>query len=301
MAQALDMSLVPSEFSGVHEPFWAQTLQQSLHPTNMAIENWQATSMFSHNPIPASSLGTTIDPGHSPQACSAGLITENIQSALASPSLSHSPRSITPSESHYMEEFKPMIEYNAQTSAQTPHAPLWYQNLNEDADTVNSLNPVEHVGSHEALQALLSTVSSPNAPVADHFGTIEGENTAESRRRSSLPILTPTTPTSLEDKKRIMEEKVKLTRQRQPKPVGQLEKPICPICKKDFSRKHNLQQHIERIHKGQAKQHPCQYCDLAFKRAADLLRHFKSVRNCFYSYLHELMRLETFGREAIPL
>jgi uncharacterized Zn-finger protein len=280
MAQAIDGSLVSSDFHGVEEPFWAQTLQ-SLQPANMAIQNWQATSMFNHPPISTPSLSTAMDSGHSPQPCVTGMMTDNLHSLLASPSLTPSPRSITPSEPHSMDEFKPLIDYTTQTATPTPRDPVWYQNLNEDPDTVSPLNPVEPLGSNEAFQALLSTVSSPNAPVADHFGTTEGDNTAESRRRSSLPVLLGTIPTSLEDKKRSMEEKVKLTRQRQPKLLGSLEKPICPTCNKDFSRKHNLQQHIERIHKPQAKAHQCQYCTLAFKRAADLLRHFRSVSHWF--------------------
>jgi uncharacterized Zn-finger protein len=254
--------------------FWTEALQSQIQPTSIPVDGWTPISLFQPQQISAISLSPHI--GSVQPHCST-ISAENIHPLLVSPSLTHSTRSVTPSEINSLDEYKPMMDYS-QTPAPTPHPHVWYPDVTESSDIVGSVHPTYPHVTNETLQALLSTVSSPSAPTLDVFGVAARQASPDSpRRRASLPEPLTPAPSGLEAKKKMMEEKVKLTRQRHPKRVAESEKPICHQCDRTFSRKHNLHQHIERIHRPQPKHHKCEYCPRAFNRPADLNRHRESV------------------------
>jgi hypothetical protein len=87
-------------------------------------------------------------------------------------------------------------------------------------------------------------------------------------------------PGDLEERKKIMEEKTKLVRNRaSSSKLPTKDKPKCPVCGKTFSRLHNLRTHMEQHNPDTPRPYPCNKCTQSFKRTADLMRHQDSVRN----------------------
>jgi hypothetical protein len=275
LTQAMDSSSVGC----ANDNFWTEALQRHIQPSNITVDAWTPLSVFPPSHISAHSLSPLVGSGqpHCPP-----IHAENVHSLLVSPSLTHSTRSETPSDTNSLDEYKPIIEY-AETPAPTPLPHVWYSEVPENPNLIAQVHQSYHDVTNQTLQALLSTVSSPSVPIADVFGLVEIENSPESsKRRASLPEPLTPIPSGLEAKKQIMEEKVKLTRQRHPRRLAESDKPVCHTCDRTFSRKHNLHQHIERIHRPQSKQHKCESCPRAFNRPADLNRHRESVGDPFF-------------------
>jgi hypothetical protein len=268
MAQTLDSRL---QSCVDNSRIWVPELQP-VQSTSASLEPWLSMSSFQ---LPPSSLSLS-PPLDAVQLLHTTMPSDVTNTFMMSPSLTHTTRSVTPSEIYSLNDYQPAGDFT-HTPGTTPYPNSWYSSISENFEVNPNLHG--HYGHipQKSSQELMSTVSSPVPQTTKLSRTLETERTVEPRRRASLPQPLSTASTELDDKIRSVKEKIKLTRLRHQNQLPHSQRPLCPICRRSFSRKHNLQQHIERAHRTKTKDHKCDQCDKAFNRPADLQRHFQSV------------------------
>jgi Zinc finger, C2H2 type len=213
---------------------------------------------------------------------------------LSSPETAVSTRCHTPMDNWTMDHTTDMIACSLPPPI-TPNTGYW-------CDSV-SCSPEQFLGGVTAFAPFSpppSTTSSPALPTVDCFAVgpiCKTEDLSPGiaslpEQHEKLPLVAPSLATtmrqaftstespgsgSLEQRKKLMEEKTRLVRRRVMRKDCVEDQPKCDICDRTFSRPHNLKSHMEKHNPDTARPYPCNDCEKTFKRLADLLRHRDSV------------------------
>lgn len=262
---------------------WTGFHSSSLHPTSNPLDYTLATtmSMYYNNSL----MATSLTPSNSIPSFAIPPDSMNYQSIMLSPSHAPTSRSITPSVCS-LDDHKPILD-GPYTSAETPASYAFYphEQASEGLAITMPADSIPPGGEYESMQATHPTFGTPGSLTNHAFNPEIKVETHEFREEQQSPSGSLNTPES-EDKDvhESMAKKLKRTRQRNTRRKAVANPPRCTLCKRNFSRKHNLQQHMERIHNDNPpRDHHCELCHLSFARQTDLDRHCISVRHYLFS------------------
>lgn len=279
---------------GDEEQVWARLQSSTLQPATTLSMDYLTTM-----PMYNSMMATSLAPSNSAPSFALPPNHMNYHGLGISPAHTPTSRSMTPSVCS-LEDQKPLLEASY-TSIEPPNSYFHYSNSHGGLEITMPAESAPVPTEYESMQPPHHAFGSLSNELNQDILPEDTEAAHEPRTRQSSVAETVITPEPRhKDIDKSMAKKLKRTRKRNSAKPTIGDPPRCDICERNFSRKHNLQQHVERKHNNNpVKIHQCNHCELAFARLTDLERHNISVRHIDSPRRSLITTTETFIRTSI--